>query len=243
MKYYPIYLDIKDKNILVVGGGGVSLRKVKRLLASGGIVKAVSLNFCDGFSEILNNSNFTCETRKFEESDLNDIFLVFSATNDAGLNDLVGSLAKSKGILCNIADSSESSDFIVPSSINRGDLVLSVSTGGKSPAFSRKLRKDLEDQFGEEYEIFLYFLGKIREAVLEIQRGSVGNQDIFRSLVFGKLLEFIKIRDIKGIETELRENLQDEYLSQKLMDTLLSSKHDYFFNVEDTQSLDLTREN
>jgi len=120
--------------------------------------------------------------------------------------------------------------------------MLAVSTGGKSPALSRKLRKDLEREFGDEYEIFLYFLGEIRCAILEKSRGNPDNRDIFREMVFGNLLNSIKKKDIEGIENELKEILDSRDLAQGLMDKLLEEKNDYFFDVEKNSFCFLSKE-
>ena len=171
MEYYPVYLNLRGKKVLVVGGGAVALRKTKSLLEAKAFVKVVSPLFHEGFESINSNSNLILQLKAFEEKDVSDVFLVFSATDDRELNYIISQICETSGILCNIADNPEKSGFIVPSCIKRGDLMLAVSTGGKSPALSRKLRKDLEKEFGDEYEIFLYFLGEIRCAILEKSRG------------------------------------------------------------------------
>ncbi|MCB9481142.1 MAG: bifunctional precorrin-2 dehydrogenase/sirohydrochlorin ferrochelatase [Desulfobacteraceae bacterium] len=232
MEYYPVYLNLRGKKVLVVGGGAVALRKTKSLLEAKAFVKVVSPLFHEGFESINSNSNLILQLKAFEEKDVSDVFLVFSATDDRELNYIISQICETSGILCNIADNPEKSGFIVPSCIKRGDLMLAVSTGGKSPALSRKLRKDLEKEFGDEYEIFLYFLGEIRCAILEKSRGNPDNRDIFREMVFGNLLKSIKNKDIEGIENELREILDSRDLAEVLMDKLLEEKNEYFFDVE-----------
>ncbi|MDY0361531.1 MAG: bifunctional precorrin-2 dehydrogenase/sirohydrochlorin ferrochelatase [Desulforegulaceae bacterium] len=242
MEYYPIYLNLCRKKILVVGGGSVALRKTKRLLDAKAFVKVVAPLFHEGFETIRSNENLVLNLKTFEEKDALDVFLVFAATDDRELNFIISEFCETRGILCNIVDNPEKSGFIVPSCIKRGDLMLAVSTGGKSPALSRKLRKDLEKEFGDEYEIFLYFLGEIRNAILEKRRGNPENRDIFREMVFGNLLSSIKNKDIEGIETELRQILDSRDLAEGLMDKLLEEKNDYFFDVEKNSFLFLSRE-
>ncbi|MGM0418206.1 MAG: precorrin-2 dehydrogenase/sirohydrochlorin ferrochelatase family protein [Thermodesulfobacteriota bacterium] len=232
MEYYPVFLNLCGKNILVVGGGNVALRKTKSLLNSGAFVFLVSPEINNGFEKLKKNNNLLIRMKKFEKEDISKMFLVFSATDDNSLNKDVMRICRENGKLCNIADSGEDSDFIVPSSIKRGDLTLAVSTGGKSPALSRKLRQDLEKEFGDEYEVFLYFLGEIRNSILEKRRGDPENKNLFREMVFGNLLKSIKDKDIENIENELKEILDSRDLAQGLMDKLLQEKNDYFFDVE-----------
>jgi precorrin-2 dehydrogenase/sirohydrochlorin ferrochelatase len=242
MNYYPVYLNLCEKKVLVVGGGSVAYRKAKRLLNSNAYVKVVSPLFHEDFENIKSCKNLTLNLKSFDEKDAKDVFLVFAATDNRELNFSISYFCEQNKILCNIADNTEKSGFIVPSLIKRGDLMLAVSTGGKSPALSRKLRKDLEKEFGDEYEIFLYFLGAIREAILEKKRGNPGNKDIFREMVFGNLLNSIKNKDIEGIENELREILDSRDLAQGLMDKLLEEKNDYFFDVEKNSFSFLSKE-
>jgi len=232
MEYYPVFLNLCGKNVLVVGGGNVALRKTKSLLKAGAFVFLVSPEINNGFDQLKNNNNFFVKIKSFEKEDISGMFLVFSATDNKSLNKDVMLLCRENGTLCNIADAGEDSDFIVPSSIKRGDLTLAVSTGGKSPALSRKLRQDLEKEFGDEYEVFLYFLGEIRNSILEKRRGNPENKNLFREMVFGNLLKSIKDKDIESIENELKEILDSRDLAQGLMDKLLQEKNDYFFDVE-----------
>jgi len=232
MKLYPVYFNIENRDILVIGGGKVALRKVNKLLEAGARVKIVASRIDPGFFALTENKNVTIKLRKFEEQDLDSKLFVFAATDDELLNSEISELAKSRNIFCNIADSADKSDFIIPSCIQRGDLVLSVSTSGKSPALSRKLRKDLQKEFGDEYSVFLYFLGKLRQIVVSRSKGDPENKNIFRDIVFGELLKFIKEKNIQGIEDEISKIVKDHQTSEKLLDDLLEKNHNYFFDVE-----------
>lgn len=242
MEYYPVYLNLCGKKVLVVGGGKVALRKTKRLLKANASTIVVSPFFVHGFSNLKSHKNLLLNVKKFDTNDLYDVFLVFAATDDLILNSEIADICERKKIICNIADNLEKSAFIVPSSIKRGDLILSISTGGKSPALSRKLRKDFEKKFGDEYEVFLYFLGIVREEILEKRRGNPENKGIFREMVFGNLLNSIKNKDIEEIENELEEILNNEALSGKLMEKLLKDKNEYFFDVEKNSFSFLSKE-
>jgi precorrin-2 dehydrogenase/sirohydrochlorin ferrochelatase len=148
MRYYPVNLDILNRKCLVVGGGGVGTRKVITLLDCGAIVTVVSLDIGEKLLKLAGNGLIAWEKRSYLTSDLDGIFLVIGATNNEKLNRQISADAEKINLLCNIADRPDVCNFILPSIVNRGDLVIAISTSGKSPAFAKKLRKELEKQFG-----------------------------------------------------------------------------------------------
>ena len=169
MQHYPICLDIKDKNCLVVGGGAVGARKVLTLVKAGGQVTVVSTDFSKTFFEKTFHCRIKKMTRPYESSDIETMFIVIAATDNMQVNRQIAEDARNCGILCNIADYPEGSSFILPSIVHQGDLLITVSTSGSSPALARKLRKDLEQQFGDEYARFLILMGRIRNMILSRQ--------------------------------------------------------------------------
>ncbi|PID78246.1 MAG: siroheme synthase [Deltaproteobacteria bacterium] len=229
MEFYPVYLKFKGRNVIVVGGGEVAFRKVKRLLDYGAFVMAVAPVFTKEFSFFKQNKNFSMKIKEFDKKDIFDAFFVFAATDNMKVNIDVSEVSRKKGVLCNIADSSDRSDFILPSYVKRGSLVFTVSTGGKSPALARKIRQDLEKQYGDDYEIFIYLLGKIRTFVLKSESSSSENREKFRAFVFGNLLDYVKSKNLEGIKEEIGYILKDSVLAEKIMEILVKEKNDYFF--------------
>lgn len=171
--YYPICLSLERKLCLVVGGGAVAQRKVRSLLDVGATVTVVSPEFCE---ELLKLDGVTRIERRFEERDVAGAFLVYAATNDPALNSAVATAARKQGALVNVVDTPAECDFIVPSTLTRGDLTISVSTGGAGPALARRLRLELEPLIPEDFAEFVSLLGEIRAevaaAVPDIQRRS-----------------------------------------------------------------------
>ena len=147
MRYYPVYLDIRDRNCLVVGGGSVGTRKVKTLLDCGGRVTVISLEVSAALDTLARSGRVELKERAYSQSDLEDVFLVIGATDDQDLNRRISSDAARQNLLCNIADRPEICNFILPSIVSRGDLTISISTAGQSPAMAKTLRKSLEQQF------------------------------------------------------------------------------------------------
>ena len=151
MRYYPIHLDIQNRNCLVVGGGGVGTRKVDNLLKCGARVNVVSPEISSKLQDLSKSERLTLRFRHYRSTDLEGMFLVIGATDDDALNRQVSRDAEARNTLCNIADRPEVCNFILPSIVRRDDLVITISTSGRSPALAKKLRKRLERQFGLEY--------------------------------------------------------------------------------------------
>jgi siroheme synthase-like protein len=141
MKYYPIFLDLKDRPVLVVGAGKVALRKTRGLIEAGARVTVVAPEWEPEFE----NLPVRRVVRGFRASDLAGAMLVFAATDDRLTNHRIGVAAKGRGIFANIADSATECDFVVPARVQRGTVQIAVSTGGESPRLSAELRRKLED--------------------------------------------------------------------------------------------------
>lgn len=213
MKYYPIFLDIKGKNCLVVGGGPVGARKAAALEKCGANVKVVSDRFSDTFDG-WGKTRLCLEKKEYEKNDVNGMFLVFAATDNAELNQQIKKDASLLNILCNVADAADISDFLLPSTVNRGDLIVAVSTSGSSPAMAKKIRQDLEHQFGPEYEQFLILMGKIRNRLLSSGHAPDEHKQLFNALIDKGILEQIKANDEININLILSDVLGKEYRYQ-----------------------------
>ncbi len=217
MRYYPVNLDIKMKHCLVVGGGAVATRKVITLVNCDASVTVVSPEVTEALKELAEKGTIVVEKRPYRPSDLDGKFLVIGATNIEHLNSNISSDALHKNILCNIVDQPEACNFILPSIVNRGDLIIAISTSGKSPAFSKQLRKDLEKEFGEEYADFLRLMGAIRRRLLSSEHAPEAHKSLFNKLISGGLITLIKDRKIQAINHLLMEILGKGYEFDILM--------------------------
>jgi len=216
MRYYPVCLDIRNRNCLVVGGGSVGTRKVMMLLACGANVTVVSPVATEKLRELFNNDAAELKERPFKISDLDGQFLVIGATDNQDLNRQIHAEAERRGLLCNIADRPEACNFILPSIVNRGDLIIAISTSGKSPAFAKKLRKHLEKEFGNEYAQFLNLMGAIRKKLLGQYREPEAHKHLFEQLIEGDLVQMIKDGDTAGINSLLHEILGEGFELESL---------------------------
>lgn len=217
MTYYPAYLDIRERNCLVVGGGSVGTRKACTLLDCGAAVTVVGPIVSERLQALSQTDNLTIESRAYRSSDLDGMFLVIGATDDRALNRRISQDADHRGVLCNIADEPESCSFILPSVIRKGDLVISISTSGRSPAMAKKMRKELESQFGDEYVDFLKLMGAIRHRWLKQTRSSASHKHVFEALIQSELLDLIRNNRHQDIDRLLQRVLGKSYRYADLM--------------------------
>ncbi|MBU0986624.1 MAG: bifunctional precorrin-2 dehydrogenase/sirohydrochlorin ferrochelatase, partial [Proteobacteria bacterium] len=167
--------------------------------------------------ELFNNGAILLKNRPFHAADLDGMFLVFGATDNETLNRQIHEEAERRGLLCNIADRPQVSNFILPSIVNRGDLVIAISTSGKSPAFAKKLRKDLEKTFGNEYARFLQLMGAIRKKLLKEDHEPEAHKHLFEQLIGRNLIGLIKDHKDQDINALLREILGEGFELEKLL--------------------------
>jgi len=217
MKYYPVNLDMRNRKCLVVGGGSVGTRKVMTLLECGAKVTVVSTDVAEKLQELSDSDIIKLEKRPFHISDLDEMFLVIGATDNQEINRKIHSEAERLGILCNIADRPEDCNFILPAIVNRGDLIIAISTSGKSPAFAKKMRKDLEKKFGTEYAEFLKLMGEIRNKLLSEDHEPEAHKHLFEQLIKRDLVKMIKERQTENIDSLLFEILGEGYILGELM--------------------------
>lgn len=166
-QYYPIFLDLKDKPVLVIGGGGVALRKVQTLLAHEARVYVVAPEINSELRALIDGKRCIWSSKPYDKEDIKDAVLIFSCTDQEEVN---AQVARDAALACrpvNVADDPDKCGFIVPSIMERGDLSLAVSTGGSSPMVARQIRAELEGMYGEEMKEYLALLKSWRPRVKE----------------------------------------------------------------------------
>ena len=224
MRYYPMFVNLEGRACLVVGAGQVGLRKILSLAECGASTLTVleQREPDQALRELAARPGVRVLRRGFEPTDLDGIFLAIAATSDSALNRRIGQLCRERGILCNMVDAPDEGSFIVPSSVVRGDLCLAISTGGQSPALTKRIRKDLQDRFGEEYARFLALMSRLRPSVLALGRQTEVNSALFRALAGSALLEALRLGDRPGAQAQLTTLLPPElhHLIPELLDGL-----------------------
>jgi precorrin-2 dehydrogenase / sirohydrochlorin ferrochelatase len=166
MDYYPIQLNIKGKQVIIIGGGKVAQRKLAGLLNAGAQITIVSPEITDTIREYCQSGKVIWKQKSFTQDDLEKMFLVIAATNDPEMNKDVKRFVSTHQLLL-MVDDPEESDFILPSVMNRGRLTLTVSTSGASPTLTKKIKGDLAQQYGPEYQEYVDFLYQCRKWILD----------------------------------------------------------------------------
>jgi uroporphyrin-III C-methyltransferase / precorrin-2 dehydrogenase / sirohydrochlorin ferrochelatase len=212
MDYLPIFLDVKGKKCLVVGGGEVSFRKTSFLLQAGAIVTIVSPEIDDSFSNI---EGITHLAERFKVSHLDGHLLVIAATDDEQTNQLISQEAKLRNMPVNVVDNPGLCSFIVPSILDRSPIVVAFSSGGASPVLIRMLRGKLETMIPNAYSRLAAFSAKFRAAV-KMRITNPAKRRIFWENVFeGPIAEKIFAEDEATAETMLQTMIERESLGEQ----------------------------
>jgi precorrin-2 dehydrogenase/sirohydrochlorin ferrochelatase len=167
MRYYPVFLDVAGKPVVVIGGGEVALQKVRGLLDAGARVTIVSPQLHPELERIAGEGLVTHLRREYRRGDLKGSFLAFVGTDDRSVNAVVAREGKERGVLVNAVDDPPNCDFIMPGVVQRGDLIVAVSTSGGSPAMARRMREELEQFLTEDYALMLDLAAEVRRELRE----------------------------------------------------------------------------
>jgi precorrin-2 dehydrogenase/sirohydrochlorin ferrochelatase len=207
---YPVILQLEDKIALVVGGGKVAQRKVETLLSCGASIHIISRVLTDKLKDMIDGNEVRLLGEEMREEFLDDVFIVIAATDDKELNSRVSEMARNRGLLVNAVDQPADCNFIVPSIVRKGDLLIAISTSGKSPAMAKRIRKEIDGQFGNEYESFLNLMGRLRKEILGMGLSQQENGRIFNEIVYGGIIEAIAQNDLAKVESSLERILPQE---------------------------------
>ena len=192
-------------------------RKVNTLLECGARVTVVSPRPSQQLTELAAEGAIKLCRRAYQSADVEGAFLVIGATDDEGLNQQISSDAALTNTLCNIADRPEVCNFILPSIIQRGDLVITISTSGKSPALAKQLRQKLETQFGKEYAEFLLLMGAIRKKLLRQAHAPEAHKTLFNQLIDSDLIQLMQAGKTEEINSLLYKILGEGYKIEELL--------------------------
>lgn len=163
--YFPMMMDIREKRFLIIGGGNIACEKLSRLRGWTSMITVVALTSSQAMDEMIHDGGFSFYQRSFVVEDLDNVDIVIVAADDIALQRFVYEEATRRKILCNAVDLAEYSHFIFPSVIQRGDLVVAISTSGASPAMAKHLKRFLEKIFSDDIGHFLEQMRNMRAAL------------------------------------------------------------------------------
>jgi precorrin-2 dehydrogenase len=206
--FYPVYLTLKNKRVVVVGGGPVAERKVESLLETEASINVISPEVTSRLEALAKSGQIQLQRRPYAAGDCAGAALVFSATDDASVSQAVFDEATATGALINTADKPALCDFIMPAVVRRGDIAVAVSTGGTSPGLAAQLRDRIATLIGPEYAQLAELLAKVRP---EIQR-RISDEEQRKALHYrilnSDIIERLRLNDHEGAERRLREIIE-----------------------------------
>ncbi|WP_274307220.1 precorrin-2 dehydrogenase/sirohydrochlorin ferrochelatase family protein [Solibacillus daqui] len=208
MSYFPIMLNLDYKKVVVVGGGHVATQKVEALLETKANIVVVSPMLTATLQHYSQLQKIQWRNKTFEPADLDDAILIFAATNEETVNDQIEQATQHWQLFMRV-DNNGRMDFMNPAVVRRGDFVLTVSTSGASPAFTRQVKQQLSEQFDDSYEAYTSFLKHGRKAILEKFKGEQKRLAV-AALLEPQVLQWIQQQDFEQCENYLQQLLEGE---------------------------------
>ena len=197
MNYYPAFLKLKSRKAVVVGGGKVAERKVSALLKAGAQVTVISPSLTPGLQKAVSGKKISYLPRLYRRGDLKGAFITIAATNSPETNRRV---SKDAPGLVNVVDVPSECNFIAPSVVRRGPLLLAVSTSGTSPALAKTLRKELEKSYGPELLEYLRFVRKVRAKAMTAIPEKDKREAFLKGLASAEVLALLRTKGIAEVK-------------------------------------------
>jgi siroheme synthase-like protein len=190
--YYPIYIDIEDRAVLIVGGGAVCARKAETMMRYGGRVTIVSPEITDEIAAWERDGALAVRRKTYEEPDLDGASIVIASTDDQCVNARVARDCRRRRIPVNVVDVTHLCEFIVPAIIEKGSIQIAISTGGKSPALARTLKEDMQRMIGPEYAEVNDLLGTLRKSAKSVLPTDVDRKRFFDGIIAAGVLDLLR---------------------------------------------------
>ena len=206
MRYYPVFLDLAGKSVVVIGGGNIAHQKMENLIKGGAEVTVVSPELNEPMAALKAEGRFRHIEREYEPGDLEGYTLAFVATDDREVNSTVADEGKARGVWVNAVDDPPYCDFIMPGIVQRGDLVIAVSTSGRSPAMARKMREELTDFLSEEWVAMLELAAEVRAELRA--RDVMVDSDTWTAALDDELRHLLKEERTEEAKQRLLRNLR-----------------------------------
>ena len=190
--YYPIYIDVEEHDVLIVGGGVVCARKAETMLRYGAKVTIVSPAVTEEIAEWEREGKLAVARKRYDEADLHGRAIVIASTDDPCVNARVARDCRRRRIPVNVVDVTHLCEFIVPAIIQKGSVQVAVSTGGLSPALARTLKEDLIDFIGPEYTEINDILGTLRKSAKSVLPTDVDRKRFFDGILASGVLAMLR---------------------------------------------------
>jgi len=204
MNYYPVFLDLRGKKAIVVGGGRVAERKILTLISAGADVTVVSPLLTSRLQKAKEAKRIRHISRPYRPGDLKGSFLVIAATDSPEVNTRVA--GEAPGLL-NVVDVPSECNFIAPSVVKRGPLVFAISTGGTSPAFAKTIRKEIGKSYGTVFAEYLGFVKTLRSRAMREIDDSRAREKFLKSLASAEILDSLRTKGLTAVKRSVMARL------------------------------------
>lgn len=208
MDYLPIFLDIRDRRVIVDGGETIAARRVERALAAGANVDVFNDVLSDEFRDMLDHKNLTHHTRPLSKDDFIGVSVAYGASDDPVRDALLHAAAKENCVLANVADVSHYCDFITPSVVDRSPLVVAISSGGSAPVIARILRARIESLLPPAYGRLAQFVGEFRDQVSSKLKKTLDRRRFWESTLEGPVGDLFLAGAAESAEKHLLSELE-----------------------------------
>jgi siroheme synthase-like protein len=190
--YYPIFLDVEDRDVVIIGGGNVCARKAETMLKYGARVTVVSPEFTDEIKVWARNGAIRIKRKAYDAGDLEGASIVIASTDDQRVNEQIAADCRARRIPVNVVDVTPLCEFIVPAIVESGSITIAISTAGKSPALARTLKEDLQRMVGTEYAEVNDVLGSLRDSAKRVLPTDVDRKAFFDGIIARGILDMLR---------------------------------------------------
>ena len=214
MDHLPIFINVRQKPCLVIGGGDIAFRKINLLIKAQAKVDCLSPLFCEGITNLSQNGDVNLIQKRFESDDIKDYAIIIASTDDSSVNALISKSAKKARIPVNVVDSPELSSFIMPSIVDRSPVIIAVSSAGRAPVLARIIRAKLETVIPSAYGVLAEIAGEYRQKVKDRFSKIKDRRAFWESIFSGVIAEKVfsgRINEAKDdIDKQLKQASQME---------------------------------
>ena len=190
--YYPIFIDVENRDVVIIGGGNVCARKAETMLRYGARVTVVSPKFTEEIEQWAKEGRIRIKSKPYDDSDLEGASMVIASTDDESVNIRVATDSRRRRIPVNVVDVTPLCEFIVPAIVESGSIQIAVSTGGKSPAVARTLKEDLQRLVGTEYAEINDLLGSLRDDAKRVLPTDIDRKRFFDGILARGVLQMLR---------------------------------------------------
>lgn len=206
MKYYPAFINLKNKKVVIVGGGRVAGRKALSLIKAGADVSVISPAVTARLAKLTESGKLIHIKRKYKKGDLKGAFIVIAGTSSEETNKAI---SQDAALLTNVIDIPSEGNFIVPSLIRRGPLTIAISTEGASPAISKAIRREMEKLYNAEFARYLRFVESIRKRAIKEISNDKKREKFLKFIASDKIIRTLREKGFKEVSERISEALEN----------------------------------